>query len=109
MAEISVVIPCYNQAYYLVDALESVCAQSVPPARVMVVDDGSDDPEEVEKVARTPIRLRSIANADEPNPLRNLSRRCHSRHCSSAVPLLSASCDPLFDPGVDRRKDDQRE
>jgi glycosyltransferase involved in cell wall biosynthesis len=43
MAEISVVVPCYNHARYLDDALSSVWRQSVMPARAIVVNDGSTD------------------------------------------------------------------
>lgn len=40
---VCVVITCYNQASYLGEAIESALAQTHPPARVIVVDDGSTD------------------------------------------------------------------
>jgi glycosyltransferase involved in cell wall biosynthesis len=40
---ISAVIPCYNGADYLLQALASVASQSRPPDEVIVVDDGSTD------------------------------------------------------------------
>jgi len=40
---VSVVIPCYNQAHFLGDALGSLAAQSVNACEVIVVDDGSTD------------------------------------------------------------------
>lgn len=41
--DISVVIPCWNQARFLGDAIDSVRAQTVAPVEIVVVDDGSAD------------------------------------------------------------------
>src|SRR5688572_22024946 len=44
MAEsIAVIIPAYNAAQYLVPAIDSVLAQTLPVSQVIVVDDGSKD------------------------------------------------------------------
>ena len=39
----SVVVPAFNAACYLGEAIESCLGQTVPPSEVLVIDDGSDD------------------------------------------------------------------
>lgn len=42
-ALISIVIPTYNRADLITDALDSVCAQTYRPIELLIVDDGSTD------------------------------------------------------------------
>lgn len=43
VARVAVVIPCYKQAHFLGDAIESTLKQTLPPSEVIVIDDGSPD------------------------------------------------------------------
>lgn len=51
MKKISIVIPCWNQAQYLAECIESVLAQTVKPHEIIVVSDGS--PDETRYIARS--------------------------------------------------------
>jgi glycosyltransferase involved in cell wall biosynthesis len=71
---VSVVIPCYKQAHYLSEAIESVLAQGYPHHEIVVVDDGSPD-NVSEVVARYPA-ARCIRQENQgPSAARNAGMR----------------------------------
>jgi len=68
---ISVVIPAYNAAAFLEDALASVAAQDCGPIEMIVVDDGSSDrTSEVARSFEAPVTLIAQAHAG-PGAARN--------------------------------------
>jgi glycosyltransferase involved in cell wall biosynthesis len=59
---VSVIIPCYRQAHFLSDAIESTLRQSYPSVEVLVINDGS--PDETRAVAA---RFSSIRYIEQEN------------------------------------------
>jgi len=59
---ISVIIPTYNRAESLSQAIESVLAQTRPPADIIIVDDGSTD-ETAARLGAYPVRVLTQENA----------------------------------------------
>src|SRR5215204_1671374 len=60
---VSVVIPCYKQAHFLGEAIESVLAQSYPNFEIIVVDDGS--PDNTSEVAASYPRVRLVRQENQ--------------------------------------------
>ena len=67
---VAVVIPVYNGARFLGEALASVLAQTYPPAEVVVVDDGSTDDSAKIAASFNGVRVLMQANAG-PSAARN--------------------------------------
>jgi glycosyltransferase involved in cell wall biosynthesis len=69
---VSVIIPAYNAAGYVVRAVESVLAQTYRPLEVLVIDDGSSDrTAEIVEMLPAPVRLLRKSNGG-PATARNL-------------------------------------
>jgi glycosyltransferase involved in cell wall biosynthesis len=49
---VGVIVPCFRHGIFLDTCIRSIKAQTLAPAQIVVVDDGSDDPETIEALAR---------------------------------------------------------
>lgn len=78
MPDVSAILPVFNGRRFLLDAIRSVIAQSLPPCELIVVDDGSTDGSlaELENLppAPFPVRVLRQANAGQ-SAARNLAAR----------------------------------
>lgn len=64
MADVTVIIPCYNGSAYIAQTIRSVLAQTDPPKQVIVIDDGSTD-NSAEVIREFPVELIQQENAGE--------------------------------------------
>jgi len=88
---VSVIIPCYKQAQYLPETVESVLKQTYPRVEVVVVNDGS--PDDTESVARAyGDRIRHIGR---PNGGISAARNTGIAHAGGAYVKFLDSDDSL--------------
>jgi glycosyltransferase involved in cell wall biosynthesis len=76
---VGVIVPCYRHGIFIDECIESIKAQTLSPTQIVVVDDGSDDPETIAAIDRlegdpelTVLRLSSNSG---PSAARNLALR----------------------------------
>ena len=70
-AAISCIVPVYNGAAYIEAAIESLVRQSLPPAQIIVIDDGSTDDSAERAVAAGKGLVQIVAQANRgPNAAR---------------------------------------
>lgn len=100
---VSIVIPCYNHGEYLSDSVGSALGQSWEPIEVIVVNDGSDEPETLEA-------LEALERRGNPS-LRVLckenghlsSARNHGIRNARGSTILTLDADDRVDPTIVRK------
>src|SRR5262245_38523869 len=88
---VSVVIPCYNQARYLGEAVESARLQTHPDVEIIVVDDGSSD--NTVEVARSYEDVRCVS---QPNRGQGAARNTGLEHAAGEYVVFLDSDDRLL-------------
>jgi glycosyltransferase involved in cell wall biosynthesis len=97
---VSVVIPCYNQARYLGEAIQSVLAQTYQPVEVVVIDDGSTD--DTYQVASSFARVFCIRTGNQGlSAARNVGIRTSHGTCVVFLDADDRLLDGALEAGVD--------
>ena len=83
---ITAIIPLYNGAEFIEGSLNSVLTQTLPPVKIVVVDDGSADagPAIVERMAR---QHNNISLLSKPNGGQSSARNLGAAHAQT--PLIA--------------------
>ena len=92
-SDITVVVPVYNGACYLAEAVESVWRQTCPPGRILLIDDGSTDetPAVAAALCRDAPQPTHYVRQDNGGPAAALNRG--AALCESAVLAFHAADD----------------
>src|SRR5215831_19552177 len=88
---VSVVIPCYNQARFLGEAVESVLAQTCSCSEIIVVDDGSTD-----NTLEVASRYRQVRCVSQRNQGQGVARNEGLKHTSGEFVVFLDSDDRLL-------------
>jgi len=93
---VSVIIPCYNHAHFLGEAVESVLGQTYPHIEIIVIDDGSTD-----DIAQVMTAYPSIRYVRQDNMGLSRARNAGLAHSNGAYVLFLDADDHLFPDAVD--------
>ncbi len=92
---VSVIIPYYNHGAYVLEAIDSILAQTYRNFEIVLVDDGSNDPRSLEVLAA--IDIPEVTIYRKPNGHLS-SARNHGIRNSRGEMILTLDADDRFDP-----------
>ena len=92
---VSVVIPCYNQAYFLGQAIESVLGQSYHPIEIIVVNDGS-----IDNTREIAARYPNVRYAEQRNQGLSAARNTGIRESAGSYVVFLDADDRLLPNGI---------
>lgn len=99
-AKVSVIIPVYNTAPYLREALDSICKQTLKELEIIVIDDGSTDesPQIINEYVQNDSR---ILFYQQPNQGQGVARNLGLSHASGEYIYFMDSDDILQNNALD--------
>lgn len=92
---VSVIIPYYNHREFVLEAIDSILAQTYRNFEILVVDDGSDDPVSMEVLASIDIPEVTVYHKSNGHLS---SARNHGIRLSRGEMILTLDADDRFDP-----------
>ncbi|HKZ12523.1 MAG TPA: glycosyltransferase family A protein, partial [Solirubrobacterales bacterium] len=81
---VGIIVPCFRHGVFIAECIESIKAQTLLPERIVVVDDGSDDPETIAALA-------ALDDDPEVEVLRQESNRGPSAARNRALEVLDTA------------------
>ena len=83
-ASVSVIVPSYNCARFIGEAIDSILQQTQPPEQIIIVDDGSTD--DTEQVVRrySDDRIDAVVDATAQLPAKVAAMRAHATQVTVA-------------------------
>lgn len=91
---VSVVVPCYNGGRFLDQLLKSLRAQKFRDFEVVIVDDGSSEPDTIARLAALPPDIRVVRQANAGLPA---ARNTGFRNAQGSF-VLPLDCDDALEP-----------
>ena len=92
---VSIVIPCFNDGQYLDDSVNSALSQSFKDIEVIIVNDGSNDPLTLQKLAAFTDKRITVLHKENGHLS---SARNHGIRHSSGKYILTLDADDKFEP-----------
>ena len=93
-AKVSIIIPVYNTAPYLCEALDSICNQTLKELEIIIIDDGSTDesPQIINEYAQNDFRIKFY---QQPNQGQGVARNLGLQHATGEYIYFMDSDDIL--------------
>lgn len=97
---VSVIMPCYNDGRYLQEAVQSLAQQTYQQLELIIIDDGSDDPDTLQVLQQVTFPSLQIIHTQRSYPA---AARNQGVACSTGQYLLPLDADDRISPDYVRQ------